>query len=68
MLFELWTDEDKTLAVTYGSVANDSAAWAGRVTRILDAEGVLLIEYDTVSVGVHPAQVLEDCQAVFGGE
>lgn len=66
MAFQLWTDEEKTLAVTYGAAADTSAAWASRVTRILDAEGVLLVEYDSVSVGVHPAQVLEDCQAVFG--
>lgn len=64
--FELWTDEDKTLALTYGAIASRTAAWPGRVTRILDAEGVLLVEYDEVAVGTHPAQVLEDCQTLFG--
>lgn len=64
--FELWTDEDKTLALTYGSIESRTAPWPGRVTRILDAEGVLLVEYDEVAVGTHPAQVLEDCQTLFG--
>ncbi|MSQ02631.1 MAG: redoxin domain-containing protein [Myxococcales bacterium] len=65
-LFELWTDDDKTLAITYGAAADVSAIWADRLTMLLDAEGVLLVEYQQVSVGTHPAQVLEDCQAIFG--
>lgn len=65
--FELWTDDDKTLALTYGAIEDSSAPWADRVTRILDADGVLLVEYDKVSVGTHPAKVLEDCQLLFGG-
>ncbi len=65
-LFDLWTDEDKTLAITYGAAADESAPWADRLTMLLDAEGVLLVEYERVSVGTHPAQVLEDCQTIFG--
>jgi hypothetical protein len=34
---------------------------------LLGAEGNLRLEYrDNVQVGTHPAQVLEDCQAIFG--
>ncbi len=65
-LFDLWTDEDKTLAITYGAAADESAIWADRLTMLLDAEGVLLVEYEQVSVATHPAKVLEDCEAIFG--
>ena len=68
-LFELWTDDDeRTLAVTYGAAANTSAPYAARITVILDAESNLVLEYLTdISVGAHPNEVLEDCQALFGG-
>ncbi|MDP6943143.1 MAG: redoxin domain-containing protein, partial [Myxococcota bacterium] len=63
--YEVWRDDDKTLAVTYGSVDNASAFIPGRVTVILDADGTLMLEYTSVNVDVHPQQVLEDCQLVF---
>ena len=66
--YELWTDADRTLAVTYGAAANTSAPYAARITVILDAESNLVLEYLTdISVGAHPNEVLEDCQALFGG-
>lgn len=65
--FELWSDDDKTLALYYGAASSSSQAWADRLTRILDSDGTLVLEYDYVSVGVHPELVLEDCQALFGG-
>lgn len=64
--FELWSDDDKDLALAYGAVASRASAFPARLTRILDAEGVLLVEYDEVAVGTHPAQVLEDCELLFG--
>jgi len=33
---------------------------------ILDAEGREILRYDDVSAGTHPADVLEDCRALFG--
>ena len=68
-LFELWTDDDKTLAVYYGSVKSSLSPIPGRVTMILDEDGDLLLEYisDTGS-SAHPQEVLEDCQALFGSE
>lgn len=65
--FEIWTDDDKTLAVYYGAAASTSATVPLRVTKILDAEGELILEYSVTNVGTHPAQVLADCQALFGG-
>jgi hypothetical protein len=33
---------------------------------LLDADGNQLLHYDVSSFGTHPAQVLEDCEAIFG--
>jgi peroxiredoxin len=63
--YEVWRDDDVTLAVTYGSVDNAFAFIPGRVTVLLDAQGDLLLEYPTVDVNAHPQEVLEDCQLLF---
>lgn len=65
-LYEIWTDDDKTLALTYGSVSSSSAQYPGRVTRLLGADGELLLEYDVSNIGTHPADVLADCRVLFG--
>ena len=64
--FELWSDDDKTLALTYGAARNASQSYADRVTKILDASGTLVLEYEVTSIGTHPQDVLEDCTALFG--
>ena len=65
--FELWSDDDKTLAITYGAAANDSAYYADRITVVLNEEGNLILEYlENISVGTHPAEVLDDLQKVYG--
>ena len=64
--FELWTDDDRTLAVTYGAASSTSASFANRITVLLDAEGNQVLEYEVSSIGTHPADVLEDCEALFG--
>lgn len=34
---------------------------------LLDAEGDLLLAYtESINVGTHPGQVLEDCEKLFG--
>ncbi len=64
--FELWTDDDdRTLATTYGAADNASAAWANRVTVLLDAEGELVLEYAVSGVATHPGEVLSDCEQLF---
>jgi len=35
---------------------------------ILDARGREVMRYDDVSVGTHPAEVLEDCRALFAAQ
>ncbi len=64
--FEVWTDDEKTLALYYGSVNKPSALFPSRVTKLLDTNGDLILEYvDRISVGTHPEAVLEDCQKLF---
>ena len=66
--FELWSDDDRTLGVTYGALSNARDNSASRVTMLLDADGNLLLSYtENINVGTHPGIVLEDCQAIFGG-
>ena len=65
--YELWTDEDKTLGITYGALSGPSDGSVDRVTMLLDAKGELLLEYTgSIAVGTHPADVLEDCEILFG--
>lgn len=64
--YELWTDDDKTLALTYGSIASERVTVPGRITRLLDESGRVLVEYDVVTVSTSPQEVLEDCQLIWG--
>jgi len=64
--FELWSDDDKTMALYYGAASSQSQSWADRKTWLLDAEGNVALTYDVgFDIGVHPAQVLEDAQKLF---
>ena len=67
--YELWTDTSRELALTYGAASSSDQSAASRVTVVLDADGDLLLTYDVgFEFGAHPAQVLEDCEALFGGQ
>ena len=66
--FEIWTDDDKTLALHYGAVGSSWSPFPSRITKMLDENGRLMLEYTDISVSTHPGQVLEDCQAIFGNE
>ncbi|MFT4977321.1 MAG: peroxiredoxin [Myxococcota bacterium] len=67
--YEVWTDDDRTLAVHYGAARNASAAFADRVTMLLGSDGQLLLEYTSnIDFGTHPIEVLEDCEILFGGQ
>jgi len=66
--FELWTDVYKTLGLTYGALTTAQDNSLSRVTMLLDEEGTLILEYtESINVGTHPGQVLEDCLLLFGG-
>ncbi len=67
--YELWQDQDRTLAMHYGAVTSTSDWVPSRITILLDGDGnhILSYEVDAFGIGDHPADVLEDCQAIFGG-
>ena len=65
--YELWTDDDKTLALHYGAIDSTSAPFIP-VTRVLDGAGTLVVEYRVSSIDAHPEQVLEDCRLLFGDD
>ena len=64
--YEVWSDDDRTLAVYYGAAGSSSDWFPARRTVLLGYDGELLLEYEVSDFGTHPAKVLEDCQAVFG--
>lgn len=63
--FELWSDTGRELALYYGAATSPAQGAASRVTKILDANGTLVLEYTVSAVGTHPAEVLEDCRVLF---
>ena len=65
--FEIWTDDNKTLAMTYGAADSVSTSVPSRVTMLIDAEGELVLEYVvSLKIGTHPEEVLSDARALFG--
>lgn len=64
--YEIWTDGERTLSLYYGAAASEDDIAPKRVTRVLDANGVLVLQYDEVDVGAHPPEVLADCELLFG--
>jgi len=67
-LFELWQDTDKTLAIHLGA-ASSTSSWApNRKTVVLDGDGNHILSYDVgfLSLGTHPGDVLDDCEAIWG--
>ena len=66
--YEIWIDTNKTLALYYGAAASASQSSPDRVTKILDSEGNLVLEYNDASFSSNPQDVLEDCKIIFGRE
>lgn len=65
--YELWSDVDRELASYFTAIDSPEQATCNRVTKLLDCDGTLQLEYvGGIVVGAHPAQVLEDCAALFG--
>jgi len=64
--FELWSDDDKTLALHYGAAADAAQPVPKRISMLLDDKGTLVREYLEVDPASHPEQVLQDCRALFG--
>jgi peroxiredoxin Q/BCP len=64
--YEIWTDSNKTLALTYGAASSKSTSYPSRVTVVLDEKGMLALTYAVSSIGTHPAQVLSDVTQLYG--
>ena len=65
--YDVWTDDDKTLAMHYKAADSAFALAPDRITVLLDEEGDLLLGYyDGIVVGTHPHDVLSDCEVLFG--
>lgn len=65
--YEVWTDDERTLAMYYGAITSKSAGFPSRVTMLLDASGELILEYtEDVAFGTHPEEVYQDCLSIFG--
>lgn len=63
----MWTDTSKELALYYGAVKARGVPFPSRITKVLNAQGELVLEYvDAISVGTHPQDVLDDCTKLFG--
>ena len=59
--YEIWRDDDRQLATFYTAVDGPEDKYPKRRTRVLNREGKVLLEYnDSIIVGAHPAEVLED--------
>ena len=64
--YEIWTDTNRELGIYYGAASSPSSNFPNRITRLLDENGSLLLEYNDVNFGTNPRLVLEDCQLLFG--
>jgi peroxiredoxin len=62
----MWNDTDKTLALYYDAITSADQSTPYRVTKILDSEGKLVLEYNDASFLSNPQNVLDDCKIIFG--
>ncbi len=63
--YEVWRDDNGELGMYYGALSSPTGN-PSRITKILDEEGTLILEYPSVSVGTHPQEVLEDVRILLG--
>ena len=63
--FEVWTDDSTALSAHYDAL---NGQFNLRKTFLLNADGTVALEYTNVNstLGTHPADVLNDCQLLFG--
>jgi len=64
--YELWSDNDRTLARALGAADTADAGYARRVTVLLDAEGEVVERWDVADIGAHPGDVLASARALVG--
>jgi peroxiredoxin Q/BCP len=64
--YEVWSDRDRTLGLYYRVASGPTDPAPDRVSFLLDASGAVLLIYPGVDPGEHPAEVLADCEQLFG--
>jgi len=65
--YEIWHDDNKALALYYDAVEQRGEQYPKRRTRVLNAEGQVVLEYNNkIIVGAHPEEVLQDVTLLFG--
>jgi peroxiredoxin len=62
--YELWTDDERILARALGAADTADAAYAQRVTVLLDGDGGVVKRWGVTDIGAHPAEVLEAARAL----
>ena len=50
----------------YGAASSESQTFADRLTKIIDSDGTLILEYRVSGVGTHPQEVLDDLLVIYG--
>ena len=67
--FELWTDSDRALSLALGTIENALEEAPDRDSFVIDPQGRAILAYrGAVSLGADPADVLADCQLLYGEE
>ncbi len=65
--FEIWTDSDRALSLALGTIASALEEAPDRDAFVIDSEGQAILAYrGAVSLGADPADVLADCELLFG--
>lgn len=66
--YEIWSDTNRTLALYYGAATSADQSYPSRITRLLDTDGSVILEYNDASFLSNPNNVLEDCLLLFNKE
>lgn len=60
--FDLLSDEDKSVAISYGVIESTEAKYPKRVSFLIDTNGKIAAIYEKVTPAEHPAEVLRDLE------
>ena len=66
--YEIWSDTNRTLAVHYGAADSVDQSYPSRVTKLIDTDGTLILEYNDASFLSNPQDVLDDCNILFAND
>ena len=63
--YEIWSDTNRTLALYYGAATSSDQSYPSRITKLLDKNGTVILEYNDANFLSNPDNVLEDCLLLF---